>query len=117
MDNQVPEKAKRWAVVGSWITFSYKINFFKETGMYMNRTANIKLTIIQSIQILQSTSLILRPEIIGHELLFKEDFRQNSIKTIRLFALNFYEAQVDSAFDLVSSIITYRNLEFKICCC
>ena len=34
--------------------------------------------------------------------LFAENFSKNSTKTIRLFALYFYEVRVDSAFGLIS---------------
>jgi len=36
------------------------------------------------------------------ESLFEGNFRQNSTKTIRLFALDFYELIADSAFDLIN---------------
>ena len=37
------------------------------------------------------------------KLLFEVNFRKNSTKTIRLFALDFYEAIIDPAFDLITS--------------
>ena len=51
--DQVSEKTKRRAAMGSWIKKALK--FLNETGTYMNRTANVKLTITQSIWILQRT--------------------------------------------------------------
>ena len=47
MDNQIPEKTKRWAFTVSWIK-TWKL--LKETDKCPYTTANVKLT-IQSVQI------------------------------------------------------------------
>ena len=65
----------------------------------MRTTENVKLTARYD-RILLSVKLILRPEI---KSFYGGNFSRNSTKTIRLFALDFYEAIVDSA--LVDSIV------------
>ena len=46
--------------------------------------------------------------------LFEVNFTKNSAKTIRLFALDFYEVIVDSAFGPPHPLSTPRNLELII---